>query len=102
MYALDICLVNGALSISVPYLGLSALVDQIVFDTPIQPREGRTFRAQVLSLHGLSQATAHMLPGDLVRSIGIAPQYRGRLPRPAGTLVKRWRATPEGFKLAWL
>lgn len=99
---LDICLSNGVLSVKIPEYGLSAVVDQILFDTPLEPKEGRPIRANVVSLHGLSQTTANMLSGEKVRSIGIAPQYQARLPRTASSMVRRWRATKEGYKLAWL
>ena len=92
---------GGALQVRIPTMSITLLVDQVVFDSPIQPQVGRPVRGRVISMHGLNQSVAAYIPGDLLRAFGIGNQYRGRMPMK-GTFDVRWRATCKGFEPAWL
>lgn len=97
----EITLSEGCLVVRIPTMNLALRVDQVVFDSPIKPQEGRSVRGRIISLHGLSQVMAANLPGDLLRAIGIGTQYRSRQPI-RGNFDARWRATRKGFEPAWL
>lgn len=97
----EILVSEGALQVRIPALSVTLLVDQVVFDSHIQPQVGRPVRGRAISMHGLNQAVASYIPGDLLRSIGIGSQYRGRAPM-TGAFDGRWRATSKGFESAWL
>lgn len=97
----EILVSDGALQVRIPTLPVTLLVDQVVFDSPIQPQVGRPVRGRAITIHGLNQSVAAYIPGDLLRAFGIGNQYRGRMPMK-GTFDVRWRATRKGFEPAWL
>ena len=92
---------GGALQVRIPTMSITLQVDQVVFDSPIQPQVGRPVRGRIVSMYGLNQPVAAYIPGDLLRAFGIGNQYRGRAPMK-GTFDARWRATCKGFEPAWL